>query len=154
MSSISDSVLLPLAPGRAARTPCQGRHSAPAVTQAGVLNVRRDAAIWTPPRGTEPAPCAARAGRTPMTSPTVRPTSWRLFVAGLLLALLAAAPARAVCITDQLATDNVPGQKDLNARCDPGPTCPSSSATPSLRWPVDNSNWMVTHTADACALID
>ena len=76
-----------------------------------------------------------------MTSTTVRPTSWRLLVAGLLLALLAAAPARAVCITDQLGPDNVPGQKDLNEWCEPGPTCSSSSATLSLRWQFDDVNW-------------
>src|SRR5439155_24423345 len=38
--------------------------SAPAVTQAGVLKVRRDAANLTAPRGTQPALRTARAGRT------------------------------------------------------------------------------------------
>ena len=89
-----------------------------------------------------------------MTSTTMRPTSWRLFVAGLLLALLAAAPARAVCITDQLGPDNVPGQKDLNEWCEPGPTCSSSSATLSLRWQFDDVNWRGSNTGDSCALID
>src|SRR5206468_12643675 len=154
MSSISDSVLFPLAPGRAARTPCQGRHSAPAVTQAGVLKVRRYAANLTPPRGTQPALRTARAGRTAMTSPTVRLTTWRLFVAGLLLALLAAAPARAVCVTDELGADDVPGQKDLNEWCEPGPTCSSSSATASLRWQLDYLIWSGNNTGDSCAPID
>ena len=89
-----------------------------------------------------------------MTSPTMRPTTWRLFVAGLLLALLAAAPARAVCVTDELGADDVPGQKDLNEWCEPGPTCSSSSATASLRWQLDDVIWSGNNTGDSCALID
>src|SRR3989449_9239299 len=84
----------------------------------------------------------------------MRPTSWCLFVAGLLLALLAAPPARAVCITDQLGPDDVPGQKDLNEWCEPGPTCSSSSATASLRWQLDDVIWSGNNTGDSCALID
>jgi len=87
-----------------------------------------------------------------MTSTTVRPTSWRLFVAGLLLALLAAAPARAVCVTDQRGADDQPGQKDLNEWCEPGPTC--SSATVSISWQFDDVNWTGSNTGDSCALID
>src|SRR5436309_1058995 len=89
-----------------------------------------------------------------MTSTTVRPTTWGLFVAGLLLALLAAAPARAVCITDELGPDDVPGQKDLNEWCEPGPTCSSSSPTASLKWQFDDVNWTGSNTGDSCALID
>ena len=89
-----------------------------------------------------------------MTSTTVRPTSWRLFVAGLLLALLAAAPARAVCVTDQRGADDQPGQKDLNEWCEPGPTCSSSSPTASLKWQFDDVNWTGSNTGDSCALID
>jgi len=84
----------------------------------------------------------------------VRLTSWRLFVAGLLLALLAAAPARAVCITDQRGADDQPGQKDLNEWCEPGPTCSASSATASLRWQLDDVTWSGNNTGDSCALID
>src|SRR5437870_12975110 len=89
-----------------------------------------------------------------MTSTTVRPTSWTLFVAGLLCALLAAAPARAVCITDTLGPDDQPGQKDVDEWCEPGPTCSSSSTTASLRWQLDDVNWSGTNTGDSCALID
>src|SRR5436309_1932078 len=89
-----------------------------------------------------------------MPSTTVRPTTWGLFVAGLLLALLAAAPARAVCITDELGPDDVPGQKDLNEWCEPGPTCSSSSPTASLKWQFDDVNWTGSNTGDSCALID
>ena len=89
-----------------------------------------------------------------MTSTTVRPTSWRLLVAGLLLALLAAAPARAVCVTDQLGADDQPGQKDLSEWCEPGPACSSSSTTASLRWQLDDLNWSGNNTGDSCALID
>src|SRR5947199_7462419 len=89
-----------------------------------------------------------------MTSTIVRPTSWRLFVAGLLLALLAAAPARAACVTDELGADDQPGQKDLTEFCAPGPTCSSSSTTASLRWQLDDLNWSGNNTGDSCALID
>src|SRR5438552_10811864 len=89
-----------------------------------------------------------------MTSTTVRPTTWRLFVAGLLLALLAAGPARAACVTDQRGADDQPGQKDLTEWCEPGPTCSSSSATASLRWQLDDLNWSGNNTGDSCALID
>ena len=87
-----------------------------------------------------------------MISTTVRPTSWTLFVAGLLCALLAAAPARAVCVTDQRGADDQPGQKDLNEWCEPGPTC--SSATVSISWQFDDVNWTGSNTGDSCALID
>jgi len=89
-----------------------------------------------------------------MISTTVRPTSSTLFVAGLLCALLAAAPARAVCITDTLGPDDQPGQKDVDEWCEPGPTCSSSSTTASLRWQLDDVNWSGTNTGDSCALID
>ena len=89
-----------------------------------------------------------------MISTTVRPTSWTLFVAGLLCALLAAAPARAVCITDTLGPDDQPGQKDVDEWCEPGPTCSSSSATVSISWQFDDVNWTGSNTGDSCALID
>src|ERR1043166_6534604 len=89
-----------------------------------------------------------------MTSTTVTPTSWGLFVAGLLLALLAAAPARAVCITDTRGPDDQPGQKDVNEWCEPGPTCSPSSTTASLRWQLDDVSWTGNNTGDSCALID
>src|SRR5437764_1710752 len=89
-----------------------------------------------------------------MISTTVRPTSWTLFVAGLLCALLAAAPARAVCITDTLGPDDQPGQKDVDEWCEPGPTCSSSATTASLRWQLDDLVWSGNNTGDSCALID
>ena len=88
-----------------------------------------------------------------MTLTTVRPTTLGLLIAGLVLAL-AAAPARAVCVTDTLGPDDQPGQKDLSEWCAPGATCSSSATTASLRWQLDDLTWSGNNTGDSCALID
>ena len=59
------------------------------------------------------------------------PRSASLFLITALGLGLIAAPAQAGCITDLQGADDVPGQKDLNKLCEPGPTCSTSSGTPS-----------------------
>src|SRR6266404_3654510 len=93
-----------------------------------------------------------KASMTPTIDRLVR--IWRSLAVTLALGLLAAAPVRAVCITDGQGLDDVPGQKDLSKLCEPGPTCSSSSTTLSLLWQFDDTSWSGGNTGDACALID
>src|SRR5919198_2789830 len=79
---------------------------------------------------------------------------WCSLAITLVLGLMAAAPVRAGCVTDGQGPDDVPGQKDLNKSCEPGPTCSSSSMTLSLLWQFDDTSWSGGNTGDACALID
>src|SRR5262245_11398926 len=71
-----------------------------------------------------------------------------------MLGLLAAAPARAVCINDGQGADDQPGQKDVNGLCEPSPGLTCSAGTLSLRWQLDDVTWSGTNTGDACALFD
>ena len=77
-----------------------------------------------------------------------------LFAAGLLVMLLATAPAGAACITDIGGADDVSGQKDLTEWCQPGPACASSPGSASLSWHLDDLSWPGGNSGDTCALID
>src|SRR5881397_4035996 len=80
--------------------------------------------------------------------------TWCVPAVVLVLGLLAAAPARAACISDGQGPDDQPGQKDVSGLCEPGLTCSSSSTTLSLLWKLDDVTWSGGNTGDACALID
>src|SRR5947207_1110822 len=88
-----------------------------------------------------------------MTSTTVRPTSWRLFVAGLLLALLASAPG-VTCIVPTGTTGAPRGYtcgNDRPTRCtNSRPVACTSLCSVGVAVGSDPFSGVASHTAKKC----